>query len=777
MLLLAGIANAQEKVHFKITDNKNSPVGFASIRIAPATDSTAVQETITDSLGMATAVLQLDQFYTVRVSSINFQSAEKNIVVKNAGQLFSIVLTPASGTLNQVIIRASKPLMRQEDDKTIVDPESLAAVSTNAFETIEKTPGLFIDPDGNIYISSTTPATVYINGREQRMSAADVASMLKSLPPNAIASIEILRTPSARYDASGGGGVVNVILKKGVRIGLTGSVNAGMQQGAYGNQYLGLNINNNNGRLTTYINLNVGSRNTLDRIRTDRIFAPDSLLSQDASTKYHSNNYYLGYGLNYELRKNWELSYDGRLSINHNDNNSRNLAFIQKISTSATSGFRQTDVVNDGNNVHINQGLNLKYKIDSAGSEWTTDASVTINSNRTDQHFTIGEGELENKPTFFSIQTNYVKKFPKQLTFESGLKTTQVRFRNSTDYYILSNGTKIRDNLRTGAYRYNESINAAYLQLSKTVSGIVVKAGTRMENTNMKGRQLQPKDTSFSIHRTDFFPYVYISRSLMKIAGYDLRAYLVYRRTISRPAYEYLNPSLRFIDPYLFETGNPSLRPQFTHNYEANISVDERPIMAIGFNDTKDIFTQVVYPTDTSSRVSFRTYDNLGSNKETYIRVLGAIPPGGKYFFVVGGQYNHNFYRGLYENKPFSFKRGSWTVFTYHTLRITPLMQFAMSGFARFNGQQQFYELGDFGEFRMSINQQFFKRKLVMTLSVNDLFRTNRNEFTINQGSINASGLREGDTRRFGLNLRYNFGIRKKEEQHMFNMEAPAQGS
>ncbi len=203
-----------------------------------------------------------------------------------------------------------------------------------------------------------------------------------------------------------------------------------------------------------------------------------------------------------------------------------------------------------------------------------------------------------------------------------------------------------------------------------------------------------------------------------------------------RPGYGFLNPTLRFIDPYLYESGNPSLRPQFTKNYEANISVDERPLVAIGLNETKDIFTQVVYPTDTSNIVNIRTYDNLGTNKETYIRLLGAIPPGGKYFFVIGAQYNHNFYSGLYESKPLSFKRGTWTIFTYHTLKLTPLTQLSLNGFARFNGQQQFYELGSFGELRMSVSQQFFKKKLSLTLSANDIFQTNKNDFTINQGSI-----------------------------------------
>ena len=122
-----------------------------------------------------------------------------------------------------------------------------------------------------------------------KMSAADVATMLKSLPPNAIAKIEIIKTPSAKYDASAGGGIVNVVLKKGVKIGMTGSINAGMQQGTYGNQFIGFNLNNNTDKKTSNLNVNYGRRNSYDQIVTDRIFAVDSVLSQHAFTKYPGN--------------------------------------------------------------------------------------------------------------------------------------------------------------------------------------------------------------------------------------------------------------------------------------------------------------------------------------------------------------------------------------------------------------------------------------------------------------------------------------------------------
>jgi len=254
---------------------------------------------------------------------------------------------------------------------------------------------------------------------------------------------------------------------------------------------------------------------------------------------------------------------------------------------------------------------------------------------------------------------------------------------------------------------------------------------------------------------------------------YDLRGYLVYLRTISRPGYQLLNPSQRYVDQYLFETGNPSLRPQLTQNYEANVSVDERPILAIGVNDTKDIFTNVIYQADSSRSIAYRTYDNLGKNKEIYFRALGAVPPGKKYFIVAGLQYNHNFYQGLYEGKPLSFKKGSWSIFSYQTYKITPNTQLSLNGFARFNGQLQFYELSTFGSLNFSINQQLMKKKVIITMNVTDIFFTNNNQFTINQGSVNASGFRKGDTRRFGFNVRYNFGLRKKEDNNLLNIESP----
>lgn len=782
--LFPGIATAQQtSVTIRIINAKREPIPFASVSLTAVKDSTQSWHKVSDSSGTVIFNLAHEQ-YLVSISSVNYAPFQKGITIKTDHPVFTFTAEFTSKSLAAVTVTTNRPIMRQEDDKTIVDPENLAASSTNAYEILEKTPGLFVDQDGNIYLSSTTPAQIYINGREQKMSAADIATMLKNLPPNSIASIEILRTPSAKYDASGSGGIVNLVLKKGVKIGMTGSVTIGGNQGKYGRQFIGLNLSNSNGKITTYVNMQVSHINNSEEIGTNRLFASDSLLSQTAFTLYHRNNYYIGFGLNFSANKKWEVSYDGRINYSDFINTTNNFSQIKKISNNNLITNNISDVTNKGNDFNLNQDISTKYKIDTSGSEWSSDISYNYFPNVSNQSFINtftfpafpslgGDGNIKTHLNFFSAQTNLLLKLSHKITLETGLKSTAVSFNNTTDYFRQSGTNRVKDVARTSAFNYKENINAAYAQASKNISGIIIKVGTRLENTNMKGNQTVPSDTSFSIHRTDLFPYVYISRNLMKIMKYDLRAYLVYRRTISRPGYQLLNPSQRYVDPYLFETGNPGLRPQFTQNYEANISVDERPIIAIGVNNTKDIFTNVVYQADSSHSISYRTYDNLGSNKEVYFRALGAIPPGGKYFIVAGVQYNHNFYQGLYEGKPLLFKKGSWTIFTYQTLKLTPTTQLTLNGFARFKGQLQFYELSSFGALNFSVNQQLMKRKLIISASLNDIFLTNNNKFTIKQGSINASGYRKSDTRRFGLNLRYNFGFRKKEDNNLFNIESP----
>ena len=173
----------QTQVSLRIINAKKEPVPFASVSVIAVKDTTHAIHKVSDSTGIVMFNLVYGQ-YLVSVSSINYAPFQKGITIKTDNPVFTFTADVVSKTLQSVDIVSSRPMIRQEDDKTIVDPENLAASSTNAYEILEKTPGLFVDQDGNIYLSSTTPATVYINGREQKMSSADIATCLLYTSPS-----------------------------------------------------------------------------------------------------------------------------------------------------------------------------------------------------------------------------------------------------------------------------------------------------------------------------------------------------------------------------------------------------------------------------------------------------------------------------------------------------------------------------------------------------------------------------------------------------------------
>ena len=716
--------------------------------------------------------------YHLTVTAVGMQQIDKKFFITNKPFTITLQWKARVNNLENVTVVSRKPVITQEEDKTIVDAEALASSSTNAYEVLEKTPGIIVDQDGNAYLNSATPATIYINGREVKLGAADLASLLKSLPANSITKIEILRNPSAKYDAASSGGIVNIVLKKGIKIGVNGSVNAGYFQGVYHTSTAGFNINKGDRKLNSYLSYQFTERDNFEELASKRfITTGNSVLSQKSFTTYPGINNYLSLGTSLYLTKRLTVAYDGRLSLNNNKSHAINNNDIHDQSSQTLLAQTQSLIDNRNATTYIGNELSAEYKIDSLGSEWDVEVEYNHFRSDNDQGYTnnfflpanpalFGDGNTINNKNIVTAKTDLVWKLRSKYTVEGGAKINYSNSQNSARYFYEtgSSGRKV-DSFQTNKFRYREQISSVYLQASKTLFGFTLKPGIRLETTDINGRQLFPKDTTLSIKRTDLFPYVYLRHNLFKLMGFMLTANAVYRRSISRPFYEALNPYPKYIDQFLYEVGNPRLVPQFTTNYEFNVMADNIPVFSVGINDIKNIFTNVTYQDDVT-KIAYRTYDNLGSNRETYLRFLGGVPPGGKYFFYAGGQYNHSHYQGLYQSQPLEYKRGSWTFFMYQNFRPVPTFNITLNGFMRLRGLQNFYELKSFGALNLTLNKAILKKKANIILSVNDILETNKVDFTISQSGINAFGSRVNDTRRIGLTLRYNFGIKPKEEKN-----------
>lgn len=778
MPILAGATS----VRILVSDTGNSPLPGATVQLIHQHDSTVVYG-ITDQRGTASFDRLNPGTFRLIISYIGFETLEETLVITRDQLRFEFQLRDDILSLGEFVVTARRPLIRQEADMMILDPEPLATISTNTLEVLESTPGLFVDPDGGIFLSGATPATILINGREQRMSNQDINALLRSLPPSSVDRIEVIRTPSARYAAASSGGIINIVLKRGYKIGRFGSVNSGMNQGVQGNRFVGLNFNNGGSHGSSYLNMNYNRNNSLEELSSSRLLRTDTTLLQTSETSRMAHQGFVGFGISQDLSERMVLSYDGRINGSLPKSSIRNLNRImapENLPVSETNNL----VNNASDFLNVRQEAGLVFRLDTVGSDWETKISYAYNRNDVTQDYlsgyilpnpfeVYGEGVNTQRRQYFQIQSDLSWKMPWDISLETGINSAWQDYRSDSDFNLTLQGISMPDPSRTNAFNYQERINAAYLQASRPLfARFTLKAGVRLEHTGMTGNQTIPSDTSFVVRRSDWFPYIYLSRPIVEIAGFELQGYLIYRKTITRPGYQSLNPYINYIDQFLYETGNPSLLPQFSENVEANISLNDMPIFAVGRRHTRDIFSSVVYQDPVRENVAVRTFDNLGSNTETYFRAIGAIPPGGTYFFVVGAQYDLNEYEGFYENQPLSYRRGSWRFFTFHSLRLGPNTRLTMNGFLMTSGQMGFYELDNFGQLNFGLNQTFLDRRLTVSLSARDVLRTMVTGFTLNQGSIQSSGQRYADNRRFGINIRYNFGIPdRRERENMLNFD------
>ncbi len=784
MMMLSCCCVAQNQnaaVRITVKNEKKENVQNATVKVLHAPDSSLfIVKTLKGNDVFFS--LKKNTTYFLQITSVTINDAFRTIRIGNADTTINIITQTKSSDLAAVTVTARKPLVTQQDDKTIVDAEVLASSSTNAYEVLEKTPGAIVDQDGNVYLNSQSPATIYINGREVKLSSSDLASLLKSLPANSISKIEILRSPSAKYDASSSGGIVNIVLKKGVKLGLNGSVEYSHYQGKYPTNSFGFSLNNNANKLNSYLSGNITRRTNYEYLTSER---PVNHLNfiQSSYTRYPNLNNYIGGGLDYEINKKWSIGYDGRLVANQNKSYAQNIIDQYYGSMQTHVGSNISYINNTGPSTYFGNNFSSKFKIDSLGSEWENSLDINFSRATNDQNFSntyflpaagkqLSDGNSQNNRNTFAFKSDLVLKTKAKYTIETGTKLSFSSNKNKADFTSDNGAGRFYDTVQSNNFRYKENIAAAYVQVAKTFFGFTMKPGLRLEYTDISGHQLYPNDTVFQIKRTDLFPYVYLRHDIAKLFGFKLVGNALYRRSISRPSYDQLNPYAKRVDQYTTDIGNPTLKPQFTTNYEFNITAEDFPIITVGLNQINDIFNSLTYQKDT---VLYRTFDNLGHNKEIYLRFAGGIPPGKKYFFYMGAQMNAVDYDGIYGNAPFAFKKTSWTFFMYHNYKPIPTLNLSLNGFMRTNSVINFFELKKFGGLTFAANKSILKRKMNVVVSVNDIFRTNRNEFTINVPGFTGSGMRYGDTRRVGVTLKYNFGIKPKKEESKENYETPAQ--
>ncbi|MBE7173516.1 MAG: TonB-dependent receptor [Williamsia sp.] len=697
LLLFATIAQqlSAQKISGTIKDEQGKPMPGASITLKKSKDSVIVKLQVTDNAGQYHFADIQPGSYFINSSFAGYASANSGAFQVKEGEAAtsvpSITLSKLTGNLKEVVVAAKKPMIEIKADKTILNVEgSVNAVGQDALELLRKSPGVLVDKDENLSLSGKSGVQVYIDGRPTPLSGADLASYLKTLQSSSIEAIEIITNPSAKYDAAGNAGIINIRLKKNKSYGTNGSVNANYAIGIYSKYIAGFSLNNRNRFVNLFGNYNYNqSRNESYMSLYRTVF--DTLFDQHSTMRFTNNSHNFKAGFDYTINRKSTVGMmvNGNLGDNSLSNNSRTpISYIpakqvNRILTANNSSQSKR------NNVNVN--ANYRYA-DTAGHELNIDADYGLYRIKSDQYQPnfyygpTGNNLLESRiynmlaPTdidIYTFKTDYEQNFKKgRLGF--GGKISYVNSANDFQRFNVITSYKTLDTLRSNRFDYKENINALYANYNKQFKGFIVQAGVRMENTHAEGtsngfrrnsQQYQVYDSSFKRNYTDFFPSAAITFNKKPMNQFGIQ----YSRRIDRPAYQDLNPFEFKLDEYTFQKGNTQLRPQYTNSVSLTHMYKFKLNTKLTYSHVKDVFTQL---TDTAERSkAFLTKKNLATQDIVSLNI--SYPFQYKWYTVfsnINTYYSHykaNFGTGrtvdldvysvnIYQQHTVAFKKG-WT--------------------------------------------------------------------------------------------------------------------
>jgi hypothetical protein len=629
LILKSFLSSAIDGVTLKglITDPNNIPQPFATVLLKSSADSSLYKGEITNDQGQFLFENLKEGDFYLQIQIVGY---EKNIInsihisLSNpAVDLGTIRMKAGAKELATVNIQAEKPFIEQQTDKTVVNIEnSIIQNGSSIMEVMEKLPGIMVDQNDRISLRGKQGVIIMVDGRPTGMSGQDLATMLKGIPSSNIQKIEIITNPSAKYDAAGNAGIINIIMKKNKREGFNGSVSTGFGQGRYSKYNGSLSLNYKNKNYNFFLNYSYAKRLGFNNLTIDRKFYGGDTIN----TIYRTENYILypteshtpRIGIDFYLSPKTTLSLLGSGGVTQ-------FRPKGKDHTSILDGNEQVlysyDFVSDSKDNWYNYSGNaeLRHQFDSTGQEITVDLDYANYWNTTNESFLttyyhgdgsfMNEDDLLNKQKsdlrLYSLKADYSKPLKKEYSFDAGLKSSYVSSDNNILFYSLLNSSETFDSARSSHFLYAENINAAYVNLKKNYKKISYQLGFRAEQTIAQGKQLMNSKT-FNRSYIQLFPTAYIDYKPSEKHNINLSL----GRRIDRPAYEQMNPYKSLINATTYSEGNPYLLPQLTYNTELSYSYNNAFFANLTYSLTEDNITDVLIQ-DSETQTTSQTVVNL----------------------------------------------------------------------------------------------------------------------------------------------------------------------
>jgi iron complex outermembrane receptor protein len=655
--ILLGMLNvsAQNNVRGKITANvaseKNLPLENATVELLKRKDSSLAKMAITDKNGIAEFDNLRPGTYLVKVSFVNYATQFTSLISLGTDQshihLPKITLQPRSAEMKEVVVSSRKPFIQRLADRLVVNVESsIISAGSSAMDVLERSPGVSVDQNDVIGLRGKQGVIIMIDGKPSPLTGADLANYLRGLPSNAIERIDLITNPSAKYDAAGNSGIIDIRMKKDQRLGTNGTVTAGYGQGIYPKANAGTTFNYRNKSVNVFGNYNYAYRKHMDNLILDRNFYTNGVFSggdlknnyKKIPTEFHA----LRIGADFFPDKKNIIGF----VVTRNNGSSHAFTYNNSIVIDAShnqASTFQTHVLNENSSRNIVANINFKHNFTTPGKELTADIdygdfrSNPITTTATNYYKLDGtalqpdyilNGDQIGKLSLKTAKIDYVNPLPKGARFETGFKTSLVSSDNDAKFFDASNGTPVDDVTKTNHFLYEEYNNAAYFNFSRDFKKFNIQLGLRGEHTHLKTHQVKG-NISFDSSYLKLFPSAYFNYRIKE----DQTLGISVSRRIDRPGYSQLNPFLFLIDVTTYNTGNPSLLPQFTWSYELNYTVKGINFTAayshtnnnlnVAIARFKDVFPTIPQPDNVTINIpiNLSSYDYYGFSIAAPVRI------------------------------------------------------------------------------------------------------------------------------------------------------------
>lgn len=608
LLLFLGLfsATAQNTISGKIVDEQNQSLPFANIVLHEIGSKENPKGVVSDDKGEYKIENISSGKYKIEISMLGFETQNIIEFELNSNKTFNVTLKEESQLLNEVVVKSKRPVIKQTAEKLIVDLEKSEMTNTSLQDVMRKIPGVLVTNNG-ISIAGNRGVRILINGKTTEYM--DVETLLRDFPADNISKIEVVEQPGAEYEASGSGAIINIILKKNVRLGTHGSTNVWVGEDEGFEYGTGFSIASYKNKLNWQSSVNFSQPTWREDLFLDRTVGNETY-NQETIEPYNPTNFRIGGSIDYYINDKHSFGIGGRISTRTSDRITSSKTIISDVNNTNTL-FSENRFDRDRKNFNINPYYEYKTDtdklvIDFNYVDFTNDntnilADVAGSTIDYDDRKYIQDGTYSIK----TYKADYTKTFSDNFKLSAGTRLANVETDNDLQSFSHNNSGVFEFNEdESSQFLISENIFALYSKVNATSGKWSFSGGLRYENSNTDGTSIFMLNGSETIEVKKrpikkVFPSASISRKLTE----ELGASLSYSYRIQRPSYNTLNSFETYLDPYSAGKGNPNLTPSYTNNYQFNLTYDGQPFFTIGYSETDDVIFDLIRQDNATAQI------------------------------------------------------------------------------------------------------------------------------------------------------------------------------